>query len=204
MAAQSPDVFLGRQPIYDRMLRLVGYELLFRDAGNLNGASFADDVAATAAVVAGAFYSIGIQTVVGERKAFINVNTESLLSPMIETLPSDHVVLELLESVEVTEQVIVRCRALKAQGYRLALDDFCCYGTAYEPLLEIVDIVKVDVQHLDAESLSRLVSQLKLFPPQLLAEKIDTHAIAQRCLGLGFDLFQGFWFGQPVLLTAPR
>ena len=202
MRNQSSDVFLGRQPILNRQRQVVAYELLFRSSADSFCAGVTDDALATACVVTGAFHTIGIRTVVGGCRAFINLDAEWLLSSKVETLPKEQVVLELLETVQIDEQILRRCRALKQKGYRLALDDFFRYVSAYEPLLEFVDIVKVDVSRLDTASLSTLVQRLRLSPAKLLAEKVDTLQQARQCVALGFDLYQGFFFGQPAVLTA--
>lgn len=195
------NVFLGRQPILDRRRNVVAYELLFRD-GWSDEANITDDSLATACVIKHAFRRLGIDTVVGDRKAFINVDAPTLLSTAIEALPRERVVIELLETIRVDGDIVHRCRELKELGYRLALDDFFRYGEEYEPLLEVVDIVKIDIQLLGRESLERLVKRLKIWPPKLLAEKVDTRQRARECLMMGFNLFQGFIFGRPMTLTA--
>lgn len=202
MQTRDSGVFLGRQPILDGRLRVIAYELLFRGSGDLAEARVCDDAVATRRVVSRAFRDIGIRTVVGQAAAFVNVDAESLLDSMIETLPREQVVLELLETVEISDQLIERCRVLTARGYRIALDDFCSYSDAYDPLLDIADIVKIDVLQLDPDALMKLVRKLKLWPTRLLAEKVETMERARECVRLGFDLFQGFLFGRPELLAG--
>ena len=145
MRPQSPEVFLGRQPILNQQGLVVAYELLFRASTGQAEVHITDDSHATMNVIAHAFCHFGSSTVVGESKAFINFNAQLLMSNVIEALPRDRVVIELLETVDIDDELIRRCRDLKAQGYRLALGDFSGYREAYEPLLEIVDIVKVDI-----------------------------------------------------------
>lgn len=202
MQNELSDVFLGRQPIFDCMNRVTAYELLFRSPANQFESGVTDDALATASVVRQAFGRIGITTVVGDARAFVNMDTEWLLSRRIESLPKDKVVIEILETVPIDEQLIRRCRALSEKGYRFALDDFNCYSEIYEPLLEFVDIVKVDVLNLDPASLDEFVQRLRRWPARLLAEKIDTLDSARRCKSLGFDFFQGFIFGRPALVGA--
>lgn len=201
MRSQS-NIFLGRQPILDRVGRVVAYELLFRAAADQTEADIDDNALATASVVTRAFRQIGIQTVVGACQAFVNVDAETLLGGMVETLPQRQVVLEILESVEVDERLLRRCRALKDKGYRFALDDFVGYSETYEPLLDIVDVVKIDVLQLDSEALSALVQRLKLRPVRLLAEKVESREQARLCLAIGIDLFQGYLYGRPTVLGA--
>jgi EAL and modified HD-GYP domain-containing signal transduction protein len=201
MKNRAPEIFVARQPVLDRERNLIAYELLFRSSeGNAETAS-ASAQAATAGVVSRAFGDVGIDTVVGGAKAFINVDGASLMSDLIERLPADRVVIELLETISVDRSIVRRCRDLRAKGYRLALDDFMRYGPEYEPLLDLVDIVKVDVLSLDQASLSELVALLKPWRRTLLAEKVESLQHARDCLALGFELFQGYYFGRPALVA---
>ncbi|MBD3812248.1 MAG: EAL domain-containing protein [Betaproteobacteria bacterium] len=200
MTAQN--IFLARQPILDRNQRIVAYELLFR-AGNTSGAAVTDDMQATASVIHHAFSEMGVQTVLGSQLGFINVSADMLLSDMIELLPRAQVVLELLETIRVDDAIIERCRALKQLGFTLALDDFI-FDESYRPLLPLVDIIKVDLLLHDQDQLRVIVNQLKQWPVRLLAEKVDSAEQAAYCHSLGFDLFQGYYFARPLVLSAKR
>lgn len=198
---RDTEVFVARQPIVDRRRQMVAYELLFRDDGS--GIAHVSDAArASAQVIGRVFHQLGMDTVLGPCTGFINVDAELLMSRSLESLPRERVVLELLETVTVDDEIVQRCAQLKRLGYRMALDDFCAIAPAYEPLLELVDIVKIDILELDADSLAQLVRQLQRYPARLLAEKVDTLEKARRCLALGFDLFQGFFFCRPQLMSA--
>lgn len=198
------DVFVGRQTIVDRRQQVLAYELLFREYAGDNAACVADDDRATARVIELAFGRLGLRTVVGEGRAFINLCAETLLSRGLEKLPQDRVVLEILETVDADEQVLQRCRELKRKGYRLALDDVWHYDEAQEPLLDLIDIIKIDVLQVAPGGLAALVQRLRLRqrPARLLAEKVDCLQRARECLALGFDFFQGFFFSRPALVGA--
>lgn len=196
------DIFLGRQPILDREQRIVAYELLFRSSDMLD-AGVTNDMQATASVIHHAFSEMGVQTVLGSQLGFINVSAEMLLSDMVELLPSAQVVLELLETIQVDDAIIERCRSLKQKGFTLALDDFI-YDDSYRPLLGMVDIIKVDIMQHHIDELPGIVSRLRGWPVRLLAEKVENAEIAERCQTLGFDLFQGYYFAKPSVLTAKR
>jgi EAL and modified HD-GYP domain-containing signal transduction protein len=198
----TSDIFLGRQPILDRDQRIVAYELLFR-SGNTASVTVTDDMLATASVIHHAFSEMGVQAVLGSQLGFINVSADMLLSDLVELLPREQVVLELLETIIVTDAVIERCRALKQQGFTLALDDFV-FADSHRPLLALVDIVKVDILLHTQDELRAAVSQLKPWPVKLLAEKVDSAEQAAYCHALGFDLFQGYFFARPAVLTAKR
>jgi c-di-GMP-related signal transduction protein len=196
------DIFLGRQPILDRDQRIVAYELLFR-AADTPGVTVTDDMHATASVIHHAFSEMGIQAVLGSQLGFINISTEMLLSDMVELLPKEQVVLELLETINVDDAVIERCRVLRQQGFTLALDDFV-FNESRRPLLALADIVKVDLLLHSQDELQVTVDQLKQWPVKLLAEKVDSAEQADYCHSLGFDLFQGYFFARPMVLSAKR
>jgi EAL and modified HD-GYP domain-containing signal transduction protein len=196
------EIFLGRQPILDRNQRLVAYELLFR-SGQVNASEVTDDLQATASVINHAFSEMGIQAVLGPHLGFINVSADMLHSDMIELLPREQVVLELLETIEINGDIVSRCHELRTKGFSLALDDFV-FDEAYLPLLGIVDIVKIDLLLHDPDELKNAVQRLKPWPVRLLAEKVDSAEQAQYCMELGFDLFQGYYFAKPSILSVKR
>jgi EAL and modified HD-GYP domain-containing signal transduction protein len=202
-SADSP-LCLGRQPILDREQRIVAYELLFRASSSYNGAVVIDNFAATSQVVARAFTEFGLSNVLGDCLGYLNVDEQFLSSDLIELLPRERVVLEVLETVEMTPTILTRLRELKAMGFRLALDDFTHFADQYLPALALVDIVKLDLPLLTADELTDVVQQLRRWPIKLLAEKIDDRVQFQDCARRGFDLFQGYFFAKPTILSSRR
>jgi EAL and modified HD-GYP domain-containing signal transduction protein len=199
----AQELFLGRQPILDRNQNLAAFELLFR-SGHFDGAQIEDDVFASATVINHAFSELGVETVLGKHVGFINLSAPLILSDVIELLPRNKVVLEILETVHVSDQLVQRCIELKNGGFTLALDDFTGREDAFKPLLDIVDIVKVDVQHMDDARLAATTAHLKQLDVRLLAEKVDTREQVDRCLALGYELFQGYYFAKPSIITGKR
>jgi EAL and modified HD-GYP domain-containing signal transduction protein len=196
-------LYLGRQPILDRDQRLHAYELLFRNGG-INAADVTDGVAATATVIVNAFAELGVEAALGNCRGFINIDEEFLFSDMLELLPRQSVVLEILETVPPSEAVIERCKALKATGFTLALDDVIQLAPEYAELLALVEIVKVDIQPLSRIELMQLVMKLKPMGKQLLAEKVDSREQMEQCLKLGFSLFQGYYFAKPTIIAGRK
>ena len=194
--------FLGRQPILDRQQNIFGYELLFRSA-DVTVANVTDYSTASASVIINALADFGFREILGRHRGFINIDAEILMSDMLELLPKEQVVLELLETVDVNAAVVERCRDLKSKGFMLALDDHV-YAPACEPLYGIVDIIKVDLLLPALPSFPELVGKLKRLPPVLLAEKVEGFEQFRQCHRLGFGLFQGFFFAHPVVLKKKR
>ncbi len=195
--------FLGRQPILDRDKQLVGFELLFR-GGNENRAVVTNDTQATAVVLTRAFSDLGIDAALGSGLGFINCDANLLLSDAIEVLPCDRIVLEILETVDPTPEVLARCRTLRDKGFMLALDDYTGAEERFRELLAMVDFIKVDIQPLDEAALRALTARLLPLGVALLAEKVDTQAQADLCRDLGFELFQGYFFARPTILAQRK
>ncbi|MCH8274109.1 MAG: HDOD domain-containing protein [Armatimonadetes bacterium] len=192
-------VFVGRQPIYDARLRVIGYELLYRsDSGNRADAR---DNAATCQTIFNAFIEIGLNRLVGDKPAFINLTRELLSEMHGFSPPTGRVVLEVLEDVTVDESLVQAVRDLKGRGYRIALDDFV-YQPKHKSLLRLADIVKIEVLGKPRSEIREEVMFLRRRVPKLLAEKVETHSDFQYCKNLGFDYFQGFFFCKPKVLKA--
>ncbi|WP_374421026.1 EAL and HDOD domain-containing protein [Chromobacterium sp.] len=198
-----PDSFryLGRQAIVDRQQQLVAYELLFRSSP-ANFALVRDDLLASAEVLRNAFGELGNVDVLGQFPGFINASADLLQDRILDQLPAERLVLEILETVTVTDELLLRMAQLRARGFRLALDDVVHLGADQMAMLPLVDIVKVDVAAVEAARLPALKAQLDGFDGILLAEKVDSHAQFERCCELGFDWFQGYFHSRPVVLSS--
>lgn len=193
---------LGRQPILNRNEELVAYELLFRSAGS-QAADVTDASHATASVIINTLIGFGIEDILGKHKGFINLELELLMDDSLHILPKEQIVIELLETLQVTPELVERCRSLKECGFTLALDDHE-YSPVYHGLYEIVDIIKVDLMQSPLERLVAMTKQFEPYPLQLLAEKVETHEQFNQCLDLGFDLFQGYYFAKPSVMEKKK
>ena len=197
------EIFLGRQPILDRNQNLIAYELLFR-SGFTADAGVTDDISASASVIVSAYAELGLANVLGKQRGFINVNAELLMSDMIRLLPRNQVVLELLETITITDEVVRRCGELRSLGYQLALDDVIEITDPIKRLLSLVNVVKIDLLQTSAQALPQLISFLKSKSLLLLAEKVEDLEQAKHCMALGFDLFQGYHFARPQIISGKR
>lgn len=194
------EVFVTRQPIFDLYDRIAGYELLYRATPGAAQAPPTVSAEMSNRVILDAFLGIGLQRVTDGRPAFINCTRELLLSGNVEILDVRHVVIEVLESIEPDEQVVAACEHLASLGYRIALDDFA-FEPEWEPLVRIAYVVKVDVLQWSYEELAARVAPLRGRDVLLLAEKVESSNVRRQCVELGFDLFQGYHFSQPELVT---
>lgn len=198
--ADNNNVFVGRQPIFDRQLNACAYELLFR-AGNDGGANIIDGNNATSEVIINAFLEIGMQNLTDGKKAFINLTRDYLDGTIPLPLDANDVVLEVLEDIQVDDDLVKSLQAMKENGYTIALDDYV-FSEDKLPLLNVVDIVKVDIMGMDPGVLDSNLPLLKESGVKLLAEKVETQEEFETCLALGFDMFQGYFFCKPNVMSG--
>jgi EAL and modified HD-GYP domain-containing signal transduction protein len=140
---------------------------------------------------------------VGTKCAWVNVSREFVLGGLAQTLPPSLTLLEILEDQVIDEKLVSAVAELKHDGYHLALDDFT-YDESCEPLLRLVDVVKLDLLALGREALSREVERLRPYGLTLLAEKLESREDYDYCMAAGCDLFQGYFFCRPELVRGRR
>jgi c-di-GMP-related signal transduction protein len=195
-------VHVGRQPIFDVHGVVVAYELLFR--GRMDDvASGRQDTYATSAVMVNAFTEFGIAEVAGNRPCFINLTREFVTGRLPLPFGPEQVVLEVLETVHVDDEVITGLTALREAGYKIALDDFV-WGSGHEQLLGLASYVKLDLLDGDLSRLDEIVAACREYPGiELVAERLETEeqvAIADR---YGMELRQGYALSRPQVLSTP-
>jgi c-di-GMP phosphodiesterase len=195
-------VYVGRQPIYTSDLKTHAFELLFRSSEE-NVAKIIDGERATAELCLNTFAEIGLERIVGCLPAFINVSENFLLHGHCFSLPKERVVIEILEDVRPTPDVLDAVSELQDVGYTIALDDFV-YRPELLPLVELAHIVKVDLPLVPTDGLANQVSLLKKHDLQLLAEKVETEEEFETCKKLGFDYFQGYFFSRPTIVKGKK
>lgn len=194
-------VQLARQPVFNERLEVHSYELLYRGSADAQS-STRDDLGATCAVLANTYLNIGETALLSGKRALINVPGEMLLDDRITLLPPDRVVLEILETASARD-VMDACQRLKAKGFLLAADDYAGEPDR-DPLIEIVDWIKVDWLKATAPVRERVVSRFSRPGKILLAEKLETQAEFELAKRLGYQLFQGYFLCRPVLLQGKR
>ncbi|MDD3306309.1 MAG: EAL domain-containing protein [Acetobacterium sp.] len=182
-------MFIARQPIFNTQLEVYGYELLFRLNSRSTQFGGVSSQGATAMVITGLFES-GLENLIEDKIAFINFDEIFIHSEAVELIKPDRMIVEMLENIEVSSNLMARLADIKAMGYSIALDDFAQTYQTY-PLTPLADIIKYDllVTPLDtiAADIPAGLAQGKI----LLAEKVETQEEFLKAKALGFSLFQG-------------
>ena len=201
--SQLLDIFVARQPVFDRNLAVYGYELLFRANTEENQAVILGGDEASAQVMMSAFGDMGLNDVVGDALAFVNFTEGLLLRENQPFFPRRKVVIEVLENVKVTPKLVHALRILKEQGYTIALDDYV-FNPEFAPLEAFADILKIDILAVGPKKLIEHAQRLKNHDLKLLAERVETREQFEFCLKLGFDYFQGYFFAKPKIVAGKR
>ncbi|HEY4550372.1 MAG TPA: HDOD domain-containing protein [Bacillus sp. (in: firmicutes)] len=197
------NVFVARQPIFNRGEQSVAYELLYRKS-EVNSYTHIDGDEATADVIINGFFNIGVEELSEGKKCFINF-TENLLNLKLPTyFEPESIVVEILEDIPINKELVSICQELKELGYTIALDDFAIQES-YEllpELLKYIDIIKIDFLQTSLYDRRRMITRYKSHQVSFLAEKVETREEFELALKDGFDLFQGYFFSKPDVLSA--
>jgi c-di-GMP-related signal transduction protein len=196
--------FIARQPIFDDKLKLFGYELLFR-ASSEN--VFRPFKSASDSLIVDSTSLFGLQSLTGHAKAFINLDLFALQRGTARLLPPDQVVIEILENITPTQEVVQLCAELCNEGYTLALDDYVGHPK-WEPLIPLVKFLKVDFRACDPPARAAIANRHRAQPGadvnsmRLLAEKVESNDDLLEARSLGYVFFQGYFFCKPSTLSV--
>jgi len=194
------DVYVARQPIFDRKKNIAAYELLFRDSMS-NAFPDIDGDVATSKLLTRSFFNIGLDQLTGGKKAFINFTEDLLLKQVPTMFPPEEVVVEVLEDVTPGDAVVRACEQIMQQGYILALDDFI-YRDDLTELIALANIIKIDFMLTPQEEVGDMLARLSQHEVEFLAEKIETYEEYQAAREMGFKYFQGYFFSKPEILKS--
>ncbi len=191
------EVYLGRQPILDRNIKIIGYELLFRDKEE-NYAIIKDSIEATARVIVNLLTYMDFKDIINNKLGFINVTPEFIEGELLDLLPEEKIVLEISGIERVNKFVLDSIINVKEKGYKIALDDVK-FTEIITPLLKNVDYVKLNIKNFNDIQLKEIVDFLKRYSVKLIAVKVETEKDFLLTKELGFDYFQGFFFEKPTI-----
>ena len=195
------DIYIGRQPIFNRNMDLFAYELLYRPNNVHNAAGVINHDHATTQVMINACLDFGLDRLVGEKPAFINLPRSFIVGDNPLPFPKGRVILEILEDIKIDEPLLNAVRKLRAEGYDIALDDFV-YRTDLNSLIALSKFVKIDFKALPREAIREQVSALQASKVELLAEKVETYEDFEYARQLGFQYFQGYFLCRPKIVSG--
>lgn len=196
------DIFLARQPIYDDDNKAIAYELLHRSSSENK---FDFDVSADEATkkLISNTLCIGFDELVEDKMAYINFSSQLILQEVPSVLPSNKIVIEVLEDVEPTKEVKEAIKKLRNKGYLIALDDVTL-KSEFWGFGQLIDIYKIDYRATTTIDRAKIIKGINVFNSSaiFLAEKVENIEEYQEALSLGFKYFQGFYFSKPIMMEG--
>ncbi|MGZ8194349.1 MAG: EAL and HDOD domain-containing protein [Methylosarcina sp.] len=193
-------VQVGRQPILDCNQQTYGYELLYRYKNSGPDEVIVDNPV-TPRTLLYTFLEFGVKHLVGPHRAFINFSRALFTDILLPPLENDRFVFELNKDIQIDSDLVNGIRKLHKNGYSIAVDDYR-FESRWDSLLPYCSILKIDIAELNIESIEDKLLGLKGKGLLLLAENVETHAEFEAALRLGFDLFQGYFFAKPQVLST--
>ena len=193
------EIFVGRQPIYNRDLEVYAYELMPQTTQLESIENFAADKA-TSQVIINAFMEIGIDQLVGDKLAFIGLTEHFLESDYELPLPTDKVILKIPGYVNATPQVMRGCERLTSAGFKLALDNYLQHSSL-QPLASMASIIDFNVDQLKGAEIRAHLKMLKRLNPIVLADHVKTHDEYEMCRDAGADYIQGYFLNRPRIMS---
>lgn len=198
-APQIEQYLLRHQPILNCKLDLHAFALSFDFCQDTPSAD-TDGLSAAAGLINAILYNPDVGCAMGPYKGFIHVDEALFASDILQSLPSDRIGIEI--PINSNETTVQRCRELKALGFELTLDGYKNMDERFNPLLELADHVKINLQDTGPHTLHKLVHHLRRWPVKLLAKNVEENSEVAYCLELGIDLFQGYFFAKPKIIPG--
>lgn len=193
-------VLMARQPIFDRQLKVIAYELLYRsDSGDVD---FLDGEQATSEMLL-AYASINDESGTKRVPAFVNLTREMLIKQSLPQVLNKQIVVEINADIAHDPEVMAAIKKLKQDGFKITLDAFF-YDDALIPALKLADIVKLDVSRLSDEEVNQHLDKLAPMRVTLMAQNIDTLDHLYECVDIGFKLFQGHFLSKPQIVKGKK
>ncbi|MGM0656635.1 MAG: EAL and HDOD domain-containing protein, partial [Thermodesulfobacteriota bacterium] len=196
------DIFVARQPVFTSDKKIFGYELLFRLSLE-NVFPNIDGSAATSGVLSNTFFAFGfINDILAGKPGLINFTRDLLLKQTPLLFPKDHIIIEVLEDIEPEPEIIDALKAFKSKGFRIALDDFV-YDQKFNEMIHLCNMIKFDIMATPLDTLGPVLRYIgnELKQITLLCEKVETHEEFEQAKSMGFQLFQGYFFSKPEVLS---
>lgn len=194
----TSEIFVARQPIFDRDRHVRAYELLFR-GGRLAGIGH-DQQTAAIRMLNNTVLGFGLDALLSGHPGLLNIPHEVLLGGSVSALPSERIVLHVMAPHDDNPQILEACKEARRAGFSVALSDDT--GTASEAMHEVATMLNVDFRQLDADGRRDLAKRRGGEGRQLVAKHVTSYAEFYEAQEAGYDLFQGSFFCEPEVFSG--
>lgn len=192
--------YVARQAIMNRDLAVHGYELFFRD-GEQNCFPDVEPGQAISHLISSSQPTLKLEELSDGKIAHITFYQDTLLNRFPETLRSESVVIEIIESVPISEELIDACKQISAMGYKIAINDHQL-SCQWDELLPYTSLIKIDVNKITSAQMKKQLPKFIRNGIELAAQRVESYEKLQECLKLGFHYFQGCFFEKPEMFSS--
>lgn len=198
---QSASCFLSRHPVFDKDKKVVAHDVAARSC-LVSTAPGGVDVDAFSWMVSDG--ASELQVILDEsERLMVSVPDAMLDAPEVHLLPMDFCQLVVSPAASERENLEEILSFFKEYGYSVALHfDVPC--KPYANLIQYADTVILDLAVLKPLELAKERKFLKAYPVKLMADNVDTWEAFAGSKALGFDYFQGSFFGRPEIVKGRK
>lgn len=193
-------ITISKQKIFNNKNEVFAHELVFKDSSD-NTTGFSDTVKETAQLIISSVTSSELDRLLGRNAlAFVNVDDKTLTKGILDVLDKERFVLNILEDINLTEEVINKIIQYRKRGFRLSLEHFDSSADMikkFSRLFNYIDIIKMDTVLSLPQNLEKVMKKFKGTRIKLLAQHIETREDYKKYLDMGFDYFQGYYLDKP-------
>lgn len=197
-------LYVSKQKILDKVNKTVAYELVFKDSSN-KPIGFSNSLKATAQLIMNTINTTELDKLLDEHSmAFINVDEVTLTKGILDVLDKKRFVLNILEDIKLTEEVITQIVKYKKKGFQFSIEHFDSSARMiqkFKRLFNFIDIIKMDIITSEMENLERVMDKFKETRIKLLAQGVESKEDLEDCKELGFDYFQGDYLDRPEVIS---
>ena len=181
----TPDLFISRQPVVDREMRVTGYRVAYSSADG------SEQGEATAARLLGDVLSgVGLEELVGESLAHLPLSRDALVALGVPPVRPDKVMLRIAHDTALDPELAHTVDALAMRGYALSLYDLP--GSEFDAaLLERFGTVEVDFSGWSVAEAALAVPRIQAGRATALAAGLLDYTAFEQAKELGFELFAG-------------
>lgn len=171
------DVYITRQPVFDRNGNLFAYDLPYRenDAGTGKALLEADP-----------------ESIVGAVKAFMFFDLDKIVFGIPRKMSQETLVAVISANMPENAEAINQLGIMRSEGYSVALEGLTEFDAENE-LLKLCDIVITDIT---SENAPEMIKQCREHGKQLLARNVETAEQLELAKRLGCDYFLGFFYAR--------
>ncbi len=187
------EVFVARQPVFDKEKGVYGYRLSFRSKFEAYYQALESDTSDADLM---AFVNFGELTI--GKKGFVSFSRDLLLMEFPILFPNDATVALIPGEMDGDEDALARCRDLRDYGYTLAINDFRPELLA-SPFLDLADMAVVDFAKTPVEERRVICEKLADRERKSVAGKVETAEDFEQAVSWGYSYFQGEFFAKPVV-----